>query len=120
VAYNFSPNPKPRYHLNIEEEKMEEQNSAFESQGDYRSSEGNLTLGLTMLFVGLALGALTALLIAPKTGKQMRRTLRRKYEDAREAMDDLTDHAGDWIDRGSEWAEKAKSRVAPLAKPFRR
>ena len=43
-------------------------------------SENNITLGLTMLCVGLALGALTALLLAPKTGKQMRKTLRRKMK----------------------------------------
>ena len=73
-----------------------------------------------MLFVGLALGAITALLIAPKTGRQMRKTLRRKYEDARDAMDDIQDQASDWIDKGSDWADKAKSRVAPLAKNFRR
>lgn len=99
---------------------MTDTDNEYTSQGDYRSSERNVSMGLTMLFVGLALGALTALLLAPKTGKQMRRTLRRKYEDARDAMDDLSDQAGDWIDRGSEWADKAKARVAPLAKPFRK
>jgi len=75
---------------------------------------------LTMLFVGLAAGALIGLLLAPKTGKQMRRSLRRTYEDAREAVEDFSDQAGDWIDKGSEWAEKAKSKVAPLGKPFQR
>ena len=74
--------------------------------------------GLTMLFVGLAAGALIGLLLAPQTGKQMRKTLRRRYEDAREAVEDFSDQAGDWIDKGSEWADKAKSKVAPLAKPF--
>jgi gas vesicle protein len=99
---------------------MDERNDEFVSEGEYRSSNGNLNLGVAMLFVGLALGAVTALLIAPKTGKQMRRTLRRKYQDAREAMDDMQDQASDWIDKGSDWADKAKSRVAPLAKNFRR
>ncbi len=77
-------------------------------------------LGLTMLCVGLALGALTALLLAPKTGKQMRKTLRRKYEDARDTVEDLGDQASDWVDKGSDWAEKAKQRVAPFSKSFRR
>jgi gas vesicle protein len=99
---------------------MTDETNDYASQGDYRSSGNNVSVALTLLFVGLALGALTALLLAPKTGKQMRRTLRRKYEDAREAVDDLTGQAGEWIDRGSEWAEKAKSRVAPLAKQFRK
>jgi len=97
---------------------MDSQTNEYANQGSYRSSESNIGLGLTMLFIGLAVGALTALLLAPKTGKQMRRTLRRKYEDAREAVDELTDQASDWIDKGSDWAEKAKSRVAPFAKPF--
>jgi len=97
-----------------------DEHEEFASQGDYRSSDGNSSFGLTMLFVGLALGAVVALLLAPKTGKQMRRTLRRTYEDARDAVGDFTDQAGDWIDKGSDWAEKAKSRVAPLGKPFRR
>jgi gas vesicle protein len=99
---------------------MNDEVNDYASEGEYRSSDTNLGTGLTLLFVGLALGALTALLLAPKTGKQMRRTLRRKYETAREAMEDLGDQAGDWMDRGSEWADKAKNRVAPLSKPFRR
>jgi gas vesicle protein len=99
---------------------MNDETNDFQSREEYRSSEGNVSVGLTLLFVGLALGALTALLLAPKTGKQMRRTLRRKYEDAREAVEDFSGQAGDWIDKGSEWAEKAKSRVAPLSKPFQR
>jgi gas vesicle protein len=92
----------------------------YASQGEYRPSGSNMSLALAMLFVGLAAGAVTALLLAPKTGRQMRRTLRRKVEDAREAMDDLTDQAGDWLDKSSEWAEKAKDRVSQIKKPFAR
>ena len=96
------------------------ENREYASEGSYRSCEGHLGLGLTMLFIGVAAGALTALLLAPRTGKQMRRTLRRKYENARDVMDDFSDQASDWIDKGSDWADKAKSRVAPFAKQFRR
>jgi gas vesicle protein len=100
---------------------MNDQESDFEPNGEDESSDsGSIGLGLTMLFVGLAAGALVALLLAPKTGKQMRRTLRRKYEDARETMEDIGDQASDWIDKGSEWADKAKSRIPPLKKPFGR
>jgi gas vesicle protein len=99
---------------------MDNHTNEFAGEGDYRSSESNVTLGLTLLCVGLALGALTALLLAPKTGKQMRKTLRRKYEDARDTMEELGDQANDWVDKGSEWAEKAKQRVAPFSKSFRR
>ena len=98
---------------------MNDQVSDFEPTSEYEESS-SLGLGLTMLLVGLAAGALVALLLAPKTGKQMRRTLRRKYEDAREVMEDIGEQAGDWIDKGSEWADKAKSKVPPLKKPFGR
>lgn len=99
---------------------MDEQNVGYAREGQYQSSNANLSLGFAMLFVGLAIGAVTALLMAPKTGKQMRRTLRRKYEDARDVVDDFQDQASGWIDKGSDWADKAKSRVAPLAKQFKR
>ena len=95
---------------------MSDETNDFVSSGEYQQSGS----GLTMLLIGLAAGALIALLLAPQTGKQMRKSLRRKYEDARDAMDDLGDQASDWIDKGSEWADKAKTKVAPLAKQFRR
>ena len=96
---------------------MENQAYDYASQGEYRSSGSNITLGVTMLFIGLAAGALTALLLAPKTGRQMRRALRRTYEDARDAVEDFGDQAGDWFEKSSDWAEKAKDRVAQFKKP---
>ncbi len=98
---------------------MNDEASDFEPNGEYEES-GSFGLGLTMLFVGMAAGALIALLLAPKTGKQMRRTLRRKYENAREVVEDIGDQASDWIDKGSEWADKAKSKMPPLKRPFGR
>jgi gas vesicle protein len=76
--------------------------------------------GLTMLSVGLGTGALIALMFAPESGKEMRKTLRRRFEAARDAVEDLGDQASNWIDRGSELANKAKSTVAPLRKAFER
>lgn len=69
---------------------------------------------LTMLFIGLAAaaGAGIALVTAPQSGKQMRRTLRRKYEGARDAVEDLSDRASEWIDKGSELADRAKRKIA--------
>jgi gas vesicle protein len=99
---------------------MKDDVNDFEPNGEYQDSDSSIGLGLTMLFIGLVAGALVALLLAPKTGKQMRRTLRRKYEDARDAMEDISGQASDWIDKGSEWADKAKSRIPPLKKPFGR
>ena len=93
----------------------------YEHFGDYQPSDrGGVGIALTFLFIGLGAGALAALLFAPKTGKQMRRSLRRKYEDAREVLDDFTDQAGDVIDRGAEWANTAREKIEPIAKKIRR
>ncbi len=108
---------------------MSDQVSDPEMYDEYRSSDrSNLTLGLALLCLGVAAGAITALLMAPQTGKQLRRQIRRKYEDARDVVDDWSEQAGDWIERGSDWAgkasdwaDKAKSRVEePVRKVFRR
>jgi len=91
---------------------------AYEEEDE--GSDSSFSFGLAMLCIGLAAGALAGLLLAPQTGKQMRRRLRGRYEDAREAVEDFGDQAGDWIDKGSEWADKAKSKVSPLTKQFKR
>ncbi len=93
----------------------------YERFGDYQPSDRS-TLGtaLTFLFIGLGAGALAALLFAPKTGKQMRKLLRRKYEDVREGADDLVERGGEWAKRGGEWVEDAKERVGPIGKMFNR
>ncbi len=89
----------------------------YERFGDYQPSErgGSFGMGLTFLFIGLGVGAAIALLFAPKSGKQMRRAIRRKYEDARDVVDDWTDQASGVIGKGAEWANAAKERVAPIA-----
>ncbi len=100
-----------------------------ETYDEYRSPDrSGATLGLALLCLGLAAGAITALLLAPQTGKQLRRQIRRKYEDARDVVDDWSEQAGDWIERGSDlagkasgWADKARSRVEePVRRVFRR
>jgi len=87
---------------------------------EYQDRSG-AALGLALLCLGLAAGAITALLLAPQTGKQLRKQIRRRYEDARDVMDDWGDQANDWIERGSEWADKAKSRAEdPIRRVFRK
>ena len=94
--------------------------------GKYESSEdgGNIGTALTFLLIGLGAGALVGLLYAPKTGRQMRKDLRKKYEGARETLDDWKDQAReaaeDVIDRGAEIAEEVRERVTPLTKAVRR
>ena len=93
----------------------------YEHIGDYQPAEkSSVGLALTCLFIGLGAGALLGLLFAPKTGKQMRRALRRKYEDARDVFEDLSDQASSVIEKGGEWANAAKEKVAPLGKAIRR
>lgn len=88
--------------------------------GEYRSSEKNsATTALTFLFIGLGIGTIVALLFAPQSGKKMRKSLRRKYEDAMDTVDDLRDHAGDYVERGRDWARDAKEKVSPIARKFR-
>ena len=107
---------------------MSDQLSDFAIYDESRSSERSaVPLGVALLCLGLAAGAITALLMAPQTGKQLRRQLRRRYEDARDVIDDWGDQASDWVERGSDWAEKAsdwadkaKKRAQPVAKAFRR
>ncbi len=95
--------------------------SDYGTFGEYKYSEKSSTAtALTFLFIGVGIGTLVALLFAPKSGRQMRRTLRRKYEDARDVIDDLSEQAGDYVDRGREWANVAKERVAPIARKMRR
>ena len=93
--------------------------------GKYESSEaGSIGTALTFLLIGLGAGALVGLLYAPKTGRQMRKDLRKKYEGARETLDDWKDQAReaaeDAIDRGAEIAEEVRERVTPLTKAVRR
>jgi gas vesicle protein len=93
----------------------------YERIGDYQAAdEGTLGLALTFLFIGLGVGALAALMLAPRTGKQMRRSLRRRYEDARDAIGDWSDQANEFIDKGAEWANAAKDKVTPLGKAMRK
>src|ERR687884_1367111 len=93
---------------------------------------GTLRTALTFLFIGIGIGSVSALFLAPKSGRQMRRMLKRRYEDARESIDDITDQAGDWAgdvaERGAKyaktgakyaktgagWAKDAGSRVAKV------
>jgi gas vesicle protein len=97
----------------------------YERFGDYQPSDRSTAgLAITFLFIGLGAGALAALLFAPKTGKQIRRELRRKYENAKDVIEDWQEQAGDVIEKSAEWAsnarDTAKEKVAPFAKAVKR
>jgi gas vesicle protein len=96
------------------------------STGRYESSEGNsVGTAITFLLIGLGAGALVALALAPKSGKQFRRDLKRGYNDARETLEDWTEEAKDRVrdvkerardaaERGANFADDLRERVEPL------
>ena len=100
--------------------------------GRYESSEGsNVGTAVTFLLIGMGAGALAALLLAPKTGKQLRRDLKRGYEDARETLGDWTEEARDRVkdakervrdvaERGVDIAEGIRDKVEPLRRAINR
>jgi gas vesicle protein len=94
--------------------------------GKYEPSEGGNTAGtaVTFLLIGLGAGALLGLLLAPKPGKQLRKDLRKKYDSARETVEDWTDDAKEFaeeaMERGAEIADEVRERVSPLTKAIRR
>ncbi len=89
--------------------------------GDYEFSrrQRTFTTALGFLAIGLGIGALAALLITPKTGRQVRKEMRRRYEDARDVVGDLSERANDIWDRRDEWANAARKKAEPVAKVFR-
>jgi gas vesicle protein len=94
-------------------------------EGKYESDRGS-TVGtaITFLLIGLGAGAVVGMLLAPKAGRQMRRDLRRGYDNAKETFDDWKETARDFaeeaMERGSDFAEDLRERVTPLTKGIRR
>lgn len=101
--------------------------------GRYEASDkSSVGTAVTFLMIGVGVGALVALLFAPKSGKQMRKDIRRKFEDARETLEDWSDEAqeriGDAVDKvqntSAEWAEElrnaAREKAAPIGRALRR
>jgi gas vesicle protein len=92
--------------------------------GNYESSEGTAGTAVTFLLIGLGVGAGLALLLAPKTGRQLRKDLRRSYDDARETVSDWTDEAKgrfeEAVEKGSDFADDLRAKVEPLSDLLRR
>ncbi len=101
------------------------------SSGRYESSAGsNIGTAITFLLIGLGAGALAGLLLAPKSGRQLRRDLQRGYEDAKDSLGEWADEAkervrevGDKVrdvaSLGSEMAEDLRGRVEPLRRAIK-
>jgi gas vesicle protein len=83
-------------------------------QGRYEPDQGGrVGTAITFLLIGLGAGAVVGMLLAPKTGRQMRRDLRRGYEQARDTFED-------WKENARDFAEDVRDRVKPLARGIRR
>lgn len=90
--------------------------------GNYEFSRRpkNYTTALGFLAIGLGLGALAAFLVTPKTGKQVRKEMKRRYEDARDVVGSFGERAGDIWDRREEFASAARRKVEPVTRHFRK
>ncbi len=95
------------------------------SSGRYESSDGSsIGTAVTFLLIGIGAGALAALILAPKTGKQFRRDLKRGYEDAKDTLQDWTEEAKDRAreaaERGANLADELREKVEPLRRVINR
>lgn len=104
---------------------------------DYDRDETSAATKLTYLIVGGGIGAILALLFAPKSGEELRGDIadatRKGIEKSKEAAAQLQDKAGEYYEvsrdkagelyqtaseKAVELAEKAKSAAANTANPF--
>lgn len=92
--------------------------------GRYESSDRSAGTSITFLLIGLGVGAALGLLFAPKAGRQMRRDLRRSYEDALDTISDWTDEAkgrfDEAVEKGADFADELRAKAEPLTEMLRR
>ena len=88
---------------------------------DYRRDSGdNISTRLTYLLIGGGIGAVIALLFAPKSGQELRGDIadatRKGIDKSREAAQQLGDRAGEYYeatrDRASEFYSQASERAS--------
>ena len=104
---------------------------------DYEKGDSNTTTKLTYLLIGGGIGAVVALLFAPKSGIELREDIadatRKGIEKGKETASQLQERAGEYYEVGRERAseiyqtaqekagelgEKAKGAAARTANPF--
>lgn len=105
--------------------------------GNNNENESNVASKLTFLLIGGGIGAVLALLFAPKSGVELREDIadatRKGIEKSKEAASQLQDRAGEYYEatreratdlygtaqeKAGELTEKAKSVAASTANPF--
>lgn len=106
-------------------------------RNEYDRDDANVSTKLTYLLIGGGIGAIVALLFAPKSGHELRGDIadatRKGIEKSRETAAHLQERAGEYYEVGrekaseyyqtaqekaGELAEKAKSAAANTANPF--
>jgi gas vesicle protein len=106
-------------------------------RNEYGRDDSNVTTKLTYLLIGGGIGAVIALLFAPKSGQELREDIadvtRKGIEKSKETAAQLQERAGEYYEVGRERAnelyqtaqekagelgEKAKSAAARTANPF--
>lgn len=96
--------------------------------GDYRRDSGdNISTRLTYLLIGGGIGAVIALLFAPKSGQELRGDLadatRKGIDKSREVGQQLGDKAGEYYeatrDRASDLYTQAAGKVGDVAQTAR-
>ncbi|HEU4508328.1 MAG TPA: YtxH domain-containing protein [Pyrinomonadaceae bacterium] len=95
---------------------------------DYRRDSGDsISTRLTYLLIGGGIGAILALLFAPKSGEELRGDIkdatRKGIDRSREAAQQLSDRAGEYYEatreRASELYTQAAGRVSEVAQNAR-
>jgi gas vesicle protein len=90
--------------------------------GKYESSASTVGTAITFLMIGLGVGAAVGMLLAPKAGRQLRKDLRRSYDDVLETASDWTDEAKsrfeEVVEKGAGLAEEIRSEVRSRTKPI--
>lgn len=106
-------------------------------RNEYDRDDANVSTKLTYLLIGGGIGAIVALLFAPKSGHELRGDIadatRKGIEKSKETAAQLQERAGEYYEVGreraseyihtaqekaGEFAEKAKSAAANTANPF--
>ncbi len=104
---------------------------------EYEREESSVATKLTYLLVGGGIGAILALLFAPKSGEELRGDIadatRKGLEKSKEAAAQLQEKAGEYYEvsrdkaaefyqtaqeKAGEFSEKAKAAAARTANPF--
>jgi len=93
--------------------------------GNYEGSESSSAgTAITFLLIGLGVGAALGLLLAPKAGRQLRKDLRRSYDDAVDTVSEWTEEARgrfkEAVDKGADFADELRSKAEPLSDLLRR